>query len=541
MSLSLSQIPVAGLIMTPLPPPRFLSPHPLSSAARLNSLPVELPGATAPVVIGSGAMAMVNRWEDRIAHYLLQRAYDGLNAAESAEEASKLRVEYRSPHSIHFKLPSCIASYFPVLLSFLPSQRRSGFMEISATCALIAQRWINDFECGIKIHQGTANDTYTSSLPASASILMATSTSGSASILPAAMNDPMMLYTIVTTLSIHLLRQGTCLSRRMERDAGDTRRIHAAHVVYAICCDRELAAFCFQLVPISLDFTAFVEAARAMDDRRMMMAVTGSAGGDIGDGMVPTAEDIKDFTTPIAYDRALQFVFEQSFRHLSQLNQSSWYMNEAKVKHYARSFARGEMADEGMGRWLRECGIRPLQFYGCLPRAVAPSLPFARQTVASSPSTACFTFIRSNPGGSNAVIKMYDGSSGRMIKLTKPTETSASVTDEEGSETARILTQFSRFGPTFYVNNHPPSARRLFIATLIDESSHMNGLPTLPTDVINIIAHFTDIDLPYIESEAKQQMAEWTAARPHRSPSYPGQVLNPVECPIQFRDRGGSP
>lgn len=118
------------------------------------------------------------------------------------------------------------------------------------------------------------------------------------------------------------------------------------------------------------------------------------------------------------------------------------------------------------------------------------------------------------------------------------------------------LCMFSRWGPTLYTANHPPAVRRAFTVAVLDEAmslahtvdgygdaaaapssaassasvvaastSVLSPLPQIPIVLLDLIAQYHSFDLPYIQSEAEQQLAKagWLP-QPQNRQAYPGQV-----------------
>jgi len=221
-------------------------------------------------------------------------------------------------------------------------------------------------------------------------------------------------------------------------------------------------------------------------------------------------------------------------------------MNDAKVKQYAARFASGELHESAMTVQLRRAYVRPLSFYGYLsiPQPGDDSMPKYVPWRMNKVSTLYFVLEDSAPLILNHLHSAL-GSEGPRIchfNITEQqlrNELPTSIHSQpficaSSPQLLNILTQFSNMGPTLYAANHPANAKRLFMATMLDEVSKINQLPLLPSDLLNIVADYVDIHLPYIPSEAKQQLQQWHAAGPHASASYPGQTANPVERPVDL-------
>lgn len=254
-----------------------------------------------------------------------------------------------------------------------------------------------------------------------------------------------------------------------------------------------------------------------------------------GGAMEPSAEDSAAFTTPTSSHDLLLKIFTQPIQYQNQLNQSSWYMNDEKVTHYARLFASGEFAESNIQRQLLDAGIRPYCFYGCVPSPArltpsSPPIPYVmfKHEYAHDGVMIIHSQRDRKLGPHDHLLRDSSGESDRLM-LDGP-----NCHCQVSPELTKVMARFSVYGPTLFTNNHPVRAIRLFRSTLIDAATQLAALPTLPVEVIDIIVDYTDMCLPYIESEAKQQLSQWAESHPHSSPSYSGQTNNPVETPVRL-------
>jgi len=337
--------------------------------------------------------------------------------------------------------------------------------------------------------------------------------------------------------------------------------------------DPAVAVLFKQLLPVSIEFIKFGS------DEANVHAVTGSVTGNIGDGIEPSEEDIKVLTTPITHHDILRRLFIRPLQRQAELNQSSWYMNEAKVRHYAELFARGEVHESALMAQLRAAGIRPLLFYGTIipgqtvrffqatasttldhATNLPPCVHHASESASSSRSSVAYVMIEHTSAMDEVAldderdwklephshlvcyVHQHHSDRGRVRLMDGMAQGPDCQLTADALDT---VTRFSLVGPTLYTHNHPSHVSRTFASMFIDESSQLSHLPMLPTVLLDIIVEYARIDLPFIEHDARQQLASWSYASAHMhahpspspssSSSYPGQTLNPVESPVHVK------
>jgi hypothetical protein len=79
---------------------------------------------------------------------------------------------------------------------------------------------------------------------------------------------------------------------------------------------------------------------------------------------------------------------------------------------------------------------------------------------------------------------------------------------------ATQLSRLDRFGPSLFTSNHPLKVRARFTAALIDHVSTQNGLPMLPTVLLQLIGEYDPVtDLPYIQGSSDSLHRQEDAAK----------------------------
>jgi hypothetical protein len=114
-------------------------------------------------------------------------------------------------------------------------------------------------------------------------------------------------------------------------------------------------------------------------------------------------------------------------------------------------------------------------------------------------------------------------------------------------ETAAIIVDFSRYGPSLYADNPPPAVRQSWHCALMDESLVAGGLQPLPTVLAQLIGEYYSLPIPFLPEEAEQQTSQFALVDGLQSASkvrlggapslpwaeYEGMRVNPVEMPTK--------
>jgi len=594
------------LPLTPLPPPRYLSPFLEESVDMLRQVLLSCPADSTKIT--QSAIILLMRWQDRMAHYLLQRAYDGLNAPETEEEASKLSEEDRDPHSIHFKLPSECSSSCRGVLKQMASVRRQlaeSYADVDEFEARPepAKRWVEDFERGVRIEmrarqqqQGMQRQSDRASSPSTHPSEPEPVPSLSVPPLPSISCHPRQLWILMdlvdavicqllnlaldwastmnpsqpqppssssssslggkSDIASNTSSGGTCTDLDEAARASEDM-VHVVitpqDLVNVLSINREncrapLHTLLLELLPVAFELSNYPTKLT-----HPFHAVTPNVQHDISAGMEPGEDDIAIFATPITQDRAIQFVLNEASRRQHELNQSSWYMDEAKVKQYAIQFAHGRRTEDDITVQLRESGIRPLRFYGRPPSNLMSDtghiISFAFTDSSMAPPRApsqpvqCYQPLLFNglsvraledhgagadegqyderheeeeeededatdhevTAGDPSNVESVDGSHSSHAEPSTTSSPRPDLTSCLSNNQWQVLVWASRFtmhGPSLYTANHPPHARRQFATVLLDEVATINQLPPLPSVLIDIIVGYLDMDLPFISNEA---------------------------------------
>lgn len=92
------------------------------------------------------------------------------------------------------------------------------------------------------------------------------------------------------------------------------------------------------------------------------------------------------------------------------------------------------------------------------------------------------------------------------------------------------LIRFSHYGPTLYTDSHPTAAVHRFTTTLLDEAMATTGLQPLPNVLLDIVAQYVPLDLPYCDDLIQGQLGSSLGLPfPSTRALYPGQRNSVIE------------
>ena len=483
-----------------------------------------------PPALTRAALTILQRFSDRLAHYLIHRAFHGLNggigdaqlSASSPASSSGLLAD---AHSIQF-------AFDEPLWSALGRLRVQATGERSRCLPIVlADRWLQDFSLGLRLRNADA-------------------------VLPPSLHSPqskVALCTLVVSILEELLDLAcTCFS---DSYASVSSKINLRNLWIAMETDDEMRALC-AFLPVDWRIDT-----RGIEAPRQFAAAS-------------QPEDAEHHTT-----RILETPFSAHAASQFELDRSSWYHDSAAVIAAARMQARGELIEAPISQQLRETHVRPTRFWGVnnvVPlvlrsaweaagfssaRPVPPpvdltpprfSLQLHPPPTPRTPVYACVSFVVSDANGRDSTFLLCgapDDPSTQMRFVVDPRAADpfqplpaqltlaefqprqANATTEEVERAFRAATpllKFSLFGPSLFSENHPAPMRRLFTAHLIDACMDAAGLIPLPIVLSELISEYNACELPFIEDKAREQMST-LPLRPVAESSYDGQLTSAVE------------
>lgn len=572
-------------------PPQLVASPFLASRADECALAMLLAQIHPRCELYRSTMTLLLRMCDRLAHYLLYRAYHGLNDAESLTSKPRINAEGADakkevpptepvdPHTVHFALPAALGrltadlrshtrhTRFSVVLPKLAeidcslermddlcSEGAVGFV-IPLDCA---DRWIQDFTRGLQIDDPQATLPAVMLTVPERAVLCALVEYFMAEVLELAGNSALMVNR--TPIQVH-------------------------DVWLAIEGDEELAVTLAQFLPVSWNIST-----EGIESPLQLACASKPADSDS------------------RHTHFLDAAFSSHAAAQAALNRSSWYMDVDAVAEAARLIVSGSLPISEWDRRLRAAHVRPLRFVGVTPgEGVDPEVASAiveltdvvgetfdltiRGPAASLRAIRCdFVFMPRPPSAfgctpaSSLLASMQFGQQSDALSAAAQTQvrevggepTCVSVykniitqidtslqrsqyqphhhgdqsdyspglksTAAESVWNADVwkamaaasgLLRFSLVGPTLFVQNQPLHIRRLFTARIIDESLVQSGIAPLPFVLSQLISEFHAFDLPYREDHAAAQMAAaGFAPKVPRSPNhavYRGQLDSGVE------------
>ena len=517
-------------------PPQLVASPFLSSRADEHALALLQSQIHPHLSLYRSTMALLLRMCDRMAHYLLHRAYHGENDADSLK--AKPRIEDMrptgeeplsppvDPHTVHFALPAPLRPFTTELRSHTRHTRVSVVLptldEIAYSLDQIAklnskgdvgfvlplvcaERWIEDFTRGLQLSDPDAT------LPA----------------VTLSLTERVVLCALVEFFMAELLE----LAGNAAMDAQRTE-IQVHDVWLALEGDSELAVVLAQFLPVSW---------------RNISAAGIDSPTQLACASHPTDSDSRHthfLDAPFASHAAAQ----------AALNASSWYMDAEAVIEAARLLVSGALPTSDWDRRLHAAHLRPMRFIGVTPgEAAEPEIASAIVELTDAAGQTFDLTIR-GPAGSGREIRSCDlifmprpptyfggtppstlvarmqfehaqdasGEYRATLVLSKDTISQIDTPEHKDYQShnadwieniratmsvASGLLPFSLVGPTLFVDNQPLQRRRLFTAHLIDESMVQSGIAPLPFVLSQLIAEFHTFDLPYREDKAAAQMA----------------------------------
>ena len=408
------------------PVPAFLSPFTEAQEVATRNVLAQI---HPDLAVSRTALTLLMRMQDALAHYLLLRAFKGQNPAhrpgrgpnapaedeQMEEHADTFALQESDPsHAIHFVFPSSV--YAPQLCAHAETERvkavqkfvtgevhqlpQPDFFQFSQE---VAVRWFADFATGIergesgaeakaeakrraqakeeaeerrtgkkKKAKATADVAVQAGAGSSESKEAEPQSPPNLELLPEVLQTPLeqiSLAAVVEYMSAELLELGG--NRALDRGAGCLQPLD---IWVSIAQDEELRSLA-KFLHTCWSTSGSDALASPLDAAR-----------------IPANAPAESFGLP-PLTLMLDAEFAMAQKALGTVNATSWYNNAAKVKEYARAFARGDLRMSPVSRALAELQVRPIQFYGCDNHTLLSEKPPEQEHWAQTGADA-WSFVR---------------------------------------------------------------------------------------------------------------------------------------------------